>query len=213
MEAMKMLTTLTIAAVILAAPALAGAQAPPAPANQETVQVRQMFEAGQHQQVIEAATAPDAQPPVLFTAGLSHQKLGAVDQARDMYRRLAELPEENAWRFIGLSAQQLLDNQNDQALASAQRAVKMSDMLADAHQQLGLVLAKRQAWREAAMAFDRASEVDPMYAYAYYYGGLTHSRANRPDLMAVRFERFLKLAPEAPERPEVLQLMRTIRGR
>lgn len=213
-----MLTTLTTAVVILVAPGLSRAQAPPPPsppaaASQEVAKVRQLFEAGQHQQVIEAAAVPDAEPAVLFTAGHSHQKTGAVDRARDLYRRLAELPEDNVWHFIGLSAQQLLDNQNDPALASAQRAVKMSDMLADAHQQLGLVLVKRQAWREAAMAFDRASELDPTNAYAYYYGGLSHSRANRPDLMAVRFEYFLKLAPKAPERPEVLQLMRTIRGR
>jgi hypothetical protein len=29
----------------------------------------------------------------------------------------------------------------------------------------------------------------------------------------VRFERFLKLAPDAPERAEVQQIMRTVRGR
>jgi hypothetical protein len=40
-----------------------------------------------------------------------------------------------------------------------------------------------------------------------------HYRANRPDLMASRFETFLKLAPDAPERAEVTQIMRTVRGR
>jgi hypothetical protein len=49
-------------------------------------------------------------------------------------------------------------------------------------------------------------------AYAHYYAGLMHYRAKQPDRMAIRFERFLQLAPDAPERPEVLQIMRTIRG-
>lgn len=179
---------------------------------QDASSVRRAFEAGQYQQVIEAAH-PDADPGVVFAAGQSQQKLGAIDQAREAYRRLGERPEEDPWHFIGLSASQLLDNDTDGALASAQRAVEIADGLADAHYQRGLVLAKREDWRGAAEAFDRVSQIDPMHAYSYYYAGLTHYRASRPDLMAVRFERFLKLAPDAPERPEVLQIMRTIRGR
>ena len=89
----------------------------------------------------------------------------------------------------------------------------MAGDLPEAHYQLGLVLAKRQDWRGAAEAFDRAAELNPANAYAHYYGGLMHYRASRPDRMANHFEQFLKLAPEAPERPEVLQIMRTVRGR
>ena len=89
----------------------------------------------------------------------------------------------------------------------------MDGNLPAAQYQLGLVLARRQDWREASEAFDRASDLDPANAYAHYYGGLMHYRANRPDRMANHFEQFLKLAPEAPERPEVLSIMKTIRGR
>jgi len=75
------------------------------------------------------------------------------------------------------------------------------------------VLAKRQEWQAAATEFDRVTEINPSNAYAHYYGGLMHYRANRPDRMANHFEQFLKLAPEAPERPEVTQIMKTVRGR
>ena len=75
------------------------------------------------------------------------------------------------------------------------------------------MLARRQDWKDAAAAFDRAAELAPGNAYAHYYGGLMHYRARRPDRMAIHFEQFLKLAPDAPERPEVLQIMRTVRGR
>jgi tetratricopeptide (TPR) repeat protein len=185
-------------------PALAFAQDP--------AEVRKQFEAGHYQQVVEAA-APEAPPAVLYTVAQSHHKLGAPDQAIEVYRRLAELPEGDAWRFIGQSGQQLLEDQIDAAAESAQRAVDTNGELPEAHFQLGLVRAKQQNWRAAAAAFDRAVELDPSLAYGHYYGGLMYYRAKQPDRMAVNFERFLKLAPEAPERPEVMQIMRTVRGR
>lgn len=203
--------------IILAAAALLGgagvlAQEVPNAPPRAAAEIRALFEAGQYQQVIEAA-GPEAEPAIVYAAVLSHQKLGAADQASAMAARLAALPPENGWHFVGLSAGQLSSDQVDEALASAESAIKLAGMLPQAHHQHGLVLAKRQAWREAALAFDREAELDPTEAYAFYYGGLSHYRANRPDLMAVRFERFLKLAPKAPERPEVMQIMRTIRGR
>jgi tetratricopeptide (TPR) repeat protein len=185
---------------------------PIAAVAQDTAQVRRMFEAGQYQQVIEAAGAADA-PEAIYTAAQSHQRLGAVNEARDTYARLSARPEDDPWHFIGLSGQQLIDEDAEGALASAQQAVAMAGGLAEAQFQLGLVLAKREDWGGAAEALDRAAELSPAYAYAHYYGGLMHYRANRPDRMAIHFEAFLRLAPEAPERPEVVQIMRTVRGR
>jgi tetratricopeptide (TPR) repeat protein len=189
-------------AVVLVTPALA----------QDPSAVRRLFEAGRYEQVVQAVGA-DADPALMMAAATSHQKLGAMEQANEIYRRLAARPAADPWHFIGQSASELLEGQPDMAIASAERAVELGGDMADAHYQRGLVLAFRQRWAEAAAAFDRVAELDPMRAYPYYYGGLMHYRASRPDLMAVRFERFLKLAPEAPERPEVLQIMRTIRGR
>jgi tetratricopeptide (TPR) repeat protein len=179
---------------------------------QDASQVRRLFEAGQYQQAIETADA-GASPEALYTAAQSHQKLGASQEARGTYGRLAERPEDDAWHFIGLSGQQLLDDQTDAALESAQQAVQIAGHVPEAHYQVGLVLAKRQDWRGAAEAFDRAVNLNPANAYAHYYGGLMQYRAGRPDRMANHFEQFLKLAPEAPERPEVLQIMKTVRGR
>jgi tetratricopeptide (TPR) repeat protein len=185
----------------------------PAPAfAQDASEVRRLFEAGQYQQAIQTADA-GASPEALFTAAQSHQKLGAAEEARGTYARLAERPEDDPWHFVGLSGQQLLDNQTDAALESAQHAAAMAGHLPEVHYQVGLVLAKRQDWRGAADAFERAAELNPASAYAHYYGGLMQYRAGRPDRMANHFEQFLKLAPEAPERPEVLQIMRTVRGR
>lgn len=194
----------TFFALFLLAPAVTFAQ--------DASSVQKLFEAGRYQQVVEAAQA-EASPAVQYTAAQSQLKLGAADQAREIYRQLADMPDNDAWHFIGLSGQQLLDNQLDAAEESAKRAVSLGGDLAEAHYQLGLVLAKKQDWRDGAAAFDRAAELNPSHAYAHYYGGLMHYRANRPDRMANHFEQFLRLAPDAPERPEVLQIMKTVRGR
>jgi tetratricopeptide (TPR) repeat protein len=192
--------------------ALAFAFLPALASAQDVSEVRKLFEAGQYQRVVEAAS-PDATPDVIYTAAQSQQKLGANDQAGELYAQLASRGEDDVWHFIGLSGQQLVGDDVEGALASARRAVSIDGSLAEAHYQLGLVLAKRQSWSEAAAAFDKAADLNPANAYAHYYGGLMHYRANRPDRMANHFEQFLKLAPEAPERPEVLQIMRTVRGR
>ena len=193
----------TIAFALLLFPTVALAQ--------DSAEVRRLFEAGQYRLVIQAADS--GSPEALYTAAQSHQKLGSAEEARGTYARLAERSEDDPWHFVGVSGQQLLDDNTDAALESAQQAVQMAGNLAEAHYQLGLVLAKRQDWREAAEAFERAVQLNPANAYAHYYGGLMQYRAGRPDRMANHFEQFLKLAPEAPERPEVLQIMKTVRGR
>jgi len=186
--------------------------APAAALAQDPAQLQQWFEAGQYQQVVEAA-GPEAAPEVLYTVAQSHQKLGATEQAGEIYRQLGERPEGDPWRLIGQSAHQLIHEQTDAAVELAQQAVATSPEMPEAQFQLGLALAKKQAWPTAAAAFDRAAELNPSMAYAHYYGGLMHYRAKRPDRMANHFEQFLKLAPEAPERPEVIQIMRTVRGK
>lgn len=183
-----------------------------APAFAQSDRLHKMFEAGRFQQIIEAVPA-DAEPGDLYTAAQSHQKLGANEPALDIYSRLADRPDDDAWHFIGLSGRQLLQDQADGALDSAREAVNRAGDLPEASYQLGLVQAKRQEWAQAAAAFERVAELNPAHAYAHYYAGLMAYRAGRPDRMAIRFEQFLKLAPDAPERPEVMQIMRTVRGR
>lgn len=179
---------------------------------QDRAAAQRAFEAGQYQQVVDAAgTGED--PAVLFLGALSAQKLDATDRANALLDQLVQRPSTDAWHFVGLSAKQLLAGDDAAALNSANAATAADANLPEASYALGLVLFKRQDWGGAAAAFDRAAMLQPSFAHAFYYAGLSHYRANRPDLMATRFERFLKLAPDAPERPEVQQIMKTIRGR
>jgi tetratricopeptide (TPR) repeat protein len=201
----KAITALIIVtALTTLSPALALAQDPG--------QIQRLFEAGRYQQVVDS-TSPDSPPDVLYTTAQSQQKLGATDQAAQTFGRLAERPEGDPWHFIGLSGRQLVEGNSAGAVAAARQAAAMAPDLPAAHFQLGLALAREQQWAEAAAAFDAAADRQPANAYAHYYSGMMHYRANRVDRMAVHFDQFLKLAPEAPERPEVLSIMRTLQSR
>jgi tetratricopeptide (TPR) repeat protein len=179
---------------------------------QDRAAAQQAFEAGKYQQVVDAA-GTGADPAVLFLGALSAQKLDATDRANAFFDQLVQRPATDAWHLVGQSAKALLAGDDAAALNFANQATAADATLAEASYTLGLVLFKRQDWAGAAAAFDKASTLQPSFAHAHYYAGLSHYRANRPDLMAARFERFLKLAPDAPERAEVQQIMRTIRGR
>lgn len=180
---------------------------------QDASHVRKLLEAGQYQQVVDTSASPEAPPEVVYMAAQGYQKLGNSDLAVQTYQRLAQRPEGDPWGLIGLSGQQLIGNQNEQARDSAQQAVGAAPDLPEAQFQLGLVLARLQDWAGGADAFERATTLNPAMAQAHYYGGLAYYRANRPGRMATHFDQFLKLAPDAPERPEVTQIMRTVRGR
>jgi len=204
MKSSSFVNIVSLAALALLIPTLARAQ--------DGGEAQRAFEAGQYQQVVDAA-APGSPPEVVYLAAQSAQRLGATERAVQMFGQLAQRPQTDPWHFIGVSGRQLVEEQVDASIASARQAVGLAPQEAAAHYQLGLAVAKQQLWPDAAAAFDAAIERQPTFAYSYYYAGLMYSRANRPDLMATRFDQFLKLAPEAPERPEVMSIMRTIRKR
>ena len=76
--------------------------------------------------------------------------------------------------------------------------------------ELGLSYAVRNDFASAARVFDACIAADPAFAYAYYQSALAYRHLDRPDIMANRFDRFVRLAPNAPERPEVESVLRAI---
>ena len=97
-------------------------------------------------------------------------------------------------------------------IASARTAADAYPTHAIVQFAVGLALMAGGDAAEAARAFDRASAADPNFAYAYYHAGLAYQRLGRTDLVANRFEAFVRLAPQAPERPAVESILKTVRG-
>jgi len=199
---------LTSTGIALAVAALA--------AGQNVADVRQLYDAGQYQEVIHASDLAsgdsDSASRLRYLAAQSYAKLKDADGARRMYQRLAD-SGPGAWAPIGKSAVQTMDGQLDAALASADQAVGTAGSLAEAHYQRGLVLMARKDYGAAGDAFAKAIDLDPTLAAAHYYAGLASYRVKRIDLMTNSFSTFVKLAPNAPERPEVESILRTVRGR
>jgi len=179
--------------------------------------LRKLYDAGQYQQTIAAASSAqvsgDEQPRVTYLVAQSHQKIGHRDEARQVYGELAARGDDDPWRDIGRSAVALLAADAAAALDAANQAVARGNALPEAHYQRGLALSVRQDMANAAAAFEKATELDPSWADAHYYAGLAYSKVRRIDLTASHFDTFLKLAPQSPSRPEVQSIMRTLGGK
>jgi tetratricopeptide (TPR) repeat protein len=183
---------------------------------QSFADVRKLYDAGQYDQVVSALGAraqDDQQWRVTYLAAMSLQKLSRSDDARKLYERLTARDESDPWRDVGRSALAVIASNAQEAVDAANRAVEHGDSLPEAHFQRGLALNKQGDMAGGAAAFDKASQLDPEWAYAHYYAGLLYSKAKRVDLTASHFDRFLRLAPQAPERAEVQSIMRTLNGR
>ena len=184
---------------------------------QSVSDLRKLYDAGQYQQAMTAASAApvavDQQPRVTYLVAQSQQKLRHIDEARQMYGQLAERGVGDPWRDIGRSAVALLASDAASAVDAANQAVATGGTLPEAHYQRGLALAVRQDMANAAAAFEKATELDPSWAEAHYYAGLAYSKIKRFDMTASHFDTFLKLAPQSPSRPEVQSIMKTLGGK
>lgn len=185
------------------------------PAQSRPVQLR--YEAGLYdealQLVAERRQSEMAPPEDAYLSTQILLKIGQRDRAVEEAARLVEMSSEGPWRLIAASSAALIANNGVLALKLAQDSTLQYPDQFFAFYQLGLVAADRQDWNGAAAAFERATAIDPSFAYGHYYAGLSYSRIKRVDLTAAHFETFLKLAPQAPERAAVESIMRSLRGR
>lgn len=185
-------------------------------AAQDRPSPQQLFEAGQNDQALQRIAEDRGQggagPADAYLAGQILIKLHRGDEARQEFQRLTDAGDP-VLALVGQSATALLDNQNDRAVELAEQAVAQGPDRFHAHYQLGHAKSQFQDWAACAEAFHQAATLDPSFAYAHYYAGLSYSRIRRADRTSEHFERFLKQAPNAPERAAVESLMRTLRGR
>ena len=192
---------------VLSAPVVVGAQEPASP--------QAHFDAGRYEDAINAIAAqPESAPESIYLAGRSHLHLNRSQEAREQFARLSTgVDPATPWSLVGESAMALIDGNPPLAVEKATQAVALAPDSFHPNYQLGLAQSAAEQWEPAAAAFEKASSIDPAFAYAHYYGGLAYSRLTRIDQMATHLEYFLKLAPNAPEQPAVMALLRSVRGR
>lgn len=163
------------------------------------------------QRVQQERAAGNNDAAAAYVAGQAYLRMDQNQQAREEFARLSNGDDE-AWKAIGQSAIALIDGAMDEAVNEATRARDINGELGYASYQLGLVQLRRSDWDGAAQALDRATQLMPDFAYAFYNAGVAHQRARRFPEMADRFRRFMELAPEAPERKMVQTALNALRG-
>jgi tetratricopeptide (TPR) repeat protein len=156
--------------------------------------------------------AGDGSAQAIWFAAQSSLRLGQRDEAARQFAQLAQVGGTPAWQVVSDLALGMLDD-DPGAIDRAREAAAALPNDPFVQYQLGLAHARRNDMAAAAQAFDRSSQADPRFAYAYYSSGLTWDRLNRADLAIARLEMFERLAPDAPERPEVASILQTVRGR
>jgi tetratricopeptide (TPR) repeat protein len=180
-----------------------------APAASDSVQ--ELYESGRYHDVLNSVNAGDSAQAVWFAAQ-SSLRLGQPDEAARQFAQLPQVGGAPMWQAVADLALALL--RDDPAeIDRARTAAEAFPADPFVQYQLGLAHLRRNDVTAAAQAFDRATQADPRFAYAYYGGGLAYDRLNRTDMAIARLETFERLAPDAPERPEVASILRTVRRR
>ena len=224
---MKQLTIASIVLTLIAFDRAFGQAPPQSP--------QQLFEAGQYDQATQVTMNARAQGGAAglsdaFLAGHVFIRQSLNDRAKEEFAKLVA-SEDQIWRQTGESSIAAIDGDLDRALDLATQAVNAANERAaqaaaagtppdpaaqardfHAFYQLGLVKSRRDDWQGAFDAFDRATALNPGFAYAHYYAGMAASRIQRLDRVGASLEQFLQLAPSAPERAAVMSVLQALRG-
>ena len=177
--------------------------------------IQALYESGEDREIVDRvkngaptiATGADR-----WFAAQSQLRLGLRD---DAINDLAGLTQTDADPAVQVAARLAIGRlTNDEAtLGQARAAAAAFPESLFVQYELGLSYAVHNDFASAARIFDVCIAAAPTFAYAYYQSALAYQHLDRPDIMANRFDRFVRLAPNAPERPEVESILRTIAGR
>ena len=176
--------------------------------------IQSLYEAGRDADVISKVASAGASASGIdaWFASQSKLRLGQRGEALEDLMRLSQTAADPGVQVAARLALARLNNDSaalDQARSEA--AAQSGNVIAQ--YELGLSYAAGSDFTTAAQAFDRCIDIAPTFAYAYYPSALAYERIGRPDMMANRFDRFVRLAPNAPERPQVDSVLRTVGGR
>jgi tetratricopeptide (TPR) repeat protein len=174
--------------------------------------IQALYESGEDREIVnrvKSGVPNDVTGADRWFAAQSQLRLGLRN---DAINDLTALTQTGADPAVQVAAQLAIGRlTNDEAtLGQARAAAGAYPESLFVQYELGLSYAVRNDFASAARIFDACIATAPTFAYAYYQSALAYQHLDRPDIMANRFDRFVRLAPNAPERPEVESVLRTI---
>ena len=135
-------------------------------------------------------------PDQVFAQAAAHHQAGRLTEAERLYRQVCAADPDHvaALHRLGVVAHQLGRPDAPDILA---RAVALRPDVAEAHNDLGVVLGARGRLAEAAAAFERAAALRPDYAEAHANLGGALRRLGRTEEAVAHYERVAALAPNS----------------
>jgi len=171
-----------------------------------------MYESGEDREIVDRVknnVSGDATGADRWFAAQSQLRLGLRNEAINDLAALTQTGTDPAVQVAARLAIGRLTN-DEATLGQARTAAGAYPESLFVQYELGLSYAVRNDFASAARIFDVCIATAPTFAYAYYQSALAYQHLDRPDIMANRFDRFVRLAPNAPERPEVESVLRAI---
>src|ERR1700712_1106661 len=132
-----------------------------------------------------------------LAAAIAHHRAGRLADAERLYRRVCDSDPQNARAFHlwGVTAHQL---GRPNAASLVGRAVSLNPGFAEAHNDMGVILAARGSFVDAITCFERAVALNPGYIEARNNLGRGLRSLGRFDEALLQFEHVLKGAPDSP---------------
>ncbi len=167
---------------------------------------------GEAETVLREAVSEEPDNPQAHDAlGLTLLELKKFQEAADEFNKALGIGPPSDKTQVSLARAYLELKEWDKAQAALTEAQAINSENPEIYYYRGMLAAARRDDAVAAREFEKAIELNPSYAYAYYQAGIVYNRLKKPDKMVHCFETFLKLAPNAPEAKKVQALLRSIR--
>lgn len=171
----------------------------------------ELFKAGKHDEAIAKFNEALAVLPTChvchYYIGASHAQRQQFGEAEAAYKKAIEVKADFAEAYNGLAGIYNAQKRFDDAAAASSKAAELAGGAggggASAIYNQGVVLWNAQKYAEAKAQFEKAVQLDPAMADAWYQLGMANLNTGDMNGAVAAFEGYLKAAPDGPKAAEV----------
>ena len=140
---------------------------------------------------------------------LSFQIPNAYDNLRQSYINAIFYNPWNPSLYLSLAKIEVNQGKTNDAINYIGNALQLKQNYVDAIYELGLIYYNNKNYENSAQAFSRAIEINPQYANARYFLGLSLARLNKTLEAIEQFSIIQKTNPDNQEIGQILTILKT----